>query len=256
MQENFEEALRAVLVHEGGYVNHPKDPGGATNKGITHRTYAAWLRMNGKPQKNVRDITSAEVAAIYREQYWNAIYGDQLPSGVDYAVFDFAVNSGPSRAAKFLQRVVGVADDGFIGQETLAATHALSAREVVKDLCAARLAWLKRLSHWSTFGRGWERRVNEVKAKGMRLASPYPEIVEGVEATLPAGAKADGVESVTATVKDVLTDRKGLAGAAAVVAPAIASASDGDGPIQWGIAAVLACVGIAVLIWIFRGSAK
>jgi lysozyme family protein len=251
MRENFPEALEAVLIHEGGFVDHPKDPGGATNMGITHKTYAAWLRVNGMEQKSVRDITEAEVAAIYSEQYWDAVAGDRLPSGVDYAVFDFAVNSGPSRAVKFLQRVVGVAEDGILGQQTLAAVYGMGARQIVTDLCAARLAWLKRLSHWSTFGRGWERRVNEVKAKAMRLAATV-DVIEGREATEPAPGKAGGGESVTSTVKDFLTTGKGWAGTGAVLAPALTAASEGDGPVQWGIAAVLACVGIAVLIWIFR----
>ena len=256
MRENFKEALAAVLIHEGGFVDHPRDPGGATNKGITHKTYAAWLRVQNLPQKNVRDITDEEVAAIYQEQYWNAVRGDQLPSGVDYAVFDFAVNSGPGRAARFLQRIVGVAEDGIIGQQTLAAVQGVGARQIVSELCAARLAWLKRLPHWSTFGRGWERRVNEVKAKAMRLATSEYTYISGPEATEPAQGKADGTEKVGATVKDFLTTGKGWAGTGAVLAPAIATASEGDGPIQWGIAAVLACIGIAVLIWIFRSAGR
>jgi len=256
MQKNFDEALEAVLIHEGGYVNHPKDPGGATNMGITHRTYAAWLRVNNLPQKNVRDITLDEVKAIYREQYWDAVAGDRLPSGVDYAVFDFAVNSGPSRAVKFLQRVVGTTEDGILGQQTLAAVQGVAPRQIVAELCDARLAWLKRLSHWSTFGRGWERRVSEVRAKGMRLAASEYTYIENGEASEPAPGKADGKESITATVKDVLKDKRGLAGAGAVLAPAIATASEGDGPIQWGIAAVLACLGIAVVVWIFRSVSR
>ena len=252
MIENFEEALAAVLVHEGGYVDHPKDPGGATNRGITHRTFAAFLRLNGLPQRHVRDITDAEVKAIYREQYWNAIKGDDLPSGVDYAVFDFAVNSGPARAARFLQRVVGVAEDGVIGQMTLAAVHAVSARQIVSELCANRLAWLKRLKHWPTFGRGWSRRVEEVRAKAMRLATDEYIYVSGAEATEPVPGKADGNEKVAATVFDALKDPRALLGAGAVVAPAMNTAAQGDGPVQWGIAAVLACVGIAAVIWILR----
>lgn len=253
MRENFKEALAAVLIHEGGFVDHPRDPGGATNKGITHKTYAAWLRVQNMPQKNVRDITDAEVAAIYLDQYWNTVRADSLPSGVDYAVFDFAVNSGPGRAARFLQRVVGVAEDGVIGQQTLAAVQSIGARQIVTELCSARLAWLKRLSHWPTFGGGWERRVSEVKAKAMRLATSEYTYISGPEATEPAQGKADGAEKVASTVKDFLTDRRGWAGTGVVLAPAIATASEGEGPVQWGIAAVLACLGIAVLLWIWRG---
>lgn len=252
MRENFDEALAAVLIHEGGYVNHPRDPGGATNMGITHRTYAAWLKVHNRPQKNVRDITDEEVAAIYKEQYWDAVKGDSLPSGVDYAVFDFAVNSGPSRAAKFLQRVVGVSDDGVIGQMTLAAVQGVSARQIVSELCNARLAWLKRLPHWPTFGRGWERRVQEVKAKGLRLATADFTYVSGPEATEPAPGKAEGAEKVSSSIKDILSDPKGWAGTIAVAAPAASAAAQGEGPVQWGIAAVLAVLAVGALIWFWR----
>lgn len=112
MKGNFRELLPKVLVHEGGYVDDPQDPGGETNKGITHKTYDAWRKRQGQPTRSVKHITPEEVAEIYRQQYWNKIAGDDLPSGVDYAVFDFAVNSGPSRAAQFLQRAVGVAEIG------------------------------------------------------------------------------------------------------------------------------------------------
>lgn len=176
MRHLFDEALSLVLVHEGGYVNHPADPGGATNKGITQATYNVWRTRNGQPKQNVRKITDAEVAAIYRRDYWGKVRGDDLPAGVDYAVFDFAVNSGPSRAARFLQRIVGVDDDGVIGPITLAAVQAMPPGGIIVDLCDARLAWLKQLSTWNTFGRGWSRRVNEVEVKAVRMAdlSPAP----------------------------------------------------------------------------------
>lgn len=256
MRTNFEEALGAVLIHEGGYVDHPRDPGGATNMGITHKTYASWLRVNGLPQKNVRDITADEVATIYKEQYWDAVKADSLPSGVDYAVFDFAVNSGPSRAAKFLQRVVGATEDGMIGQQTLASVQSMPSRKVVVDLCDNRLAWLKRLSHWGTFGKGWSRRVAEVRAKGVRLAEADPNQFADLEATGEAPGKATGPEKVTASIADILTNRKGLGGAAAVATPVAALAAEGDGPLQWGLAAALGFIGLAVLVWVWRGTSK
>lgn len=170
MRNNFTEALALVLVHEGGYVNHPADPGGATNRGVTQRTYDSWRKRNGQSKRSVRKITDDEVAAIYRRDYWNAVKADDLPSGVDYAVFDFAVNSGPRRAAQFLQRVVGVDDDGKIGPVTIAAVRATPPGGIISDLCDNRLSWLKRLPTWGTFGRGWSRRVSEVLVKALDMS--------------------------------------------------------------------------------------
>ncbi|CAB4140039.1 zliS Lysozyme family protein [uncultured Caudovirales phage] len=165
--DRFAVCLPRILKHEGGYVNHPKDPGGATNKGIIQRTYDSWRDRQGQPRQSVKAITPAEVAAIYRRDYWDAVKGDDLPTGVDYAVFDFAVNSGINRAAKFLQRAVGVADDGVIGPATLAAVAKADASDTVAKICDARLAWLQTLPHWPTFGRGWGSRVADVRKTGM-----------------------------------------------------------------------------------------
>lgn len=253
MRENFKEALAAVLVHEGGYVNHPDDPGGATNKGITHRTYAAWLHKNGKPTKDVRDITGAEVEAIYEEQYWNVIRGDDLPHGIDYAVFDFAVNSGSARAAKFLQRIVGVAADGVIGLQTLKAVESTgSEKRVIVTLCQNRLAWLKKLRHWSTFGRGWQRRVEEVQAKSVRLAERDYTLSTGPEATKAAQGKADGPITATAAIKEAMKDPKAVGGAVGVALPSITTIMQGDGPVQWGIGAAIGIGAIAVAFWLWR----
>jgi lysozyme family protein len=109
-----------VLVHEGGFVCNPNDPGGATCKGVTQAVYDDWRvshSLSRRPFARLR----AEVEAIYFKLYWNAIHADDLPSGVDYCAFDFAFNSGPNRAARFLQRTVGVQEDGQIGPATLAA---------------------------------------------------------------------------------------------------------------------------------------
>lgn len=180
MKHLFNEALSLVLKHEGGYVNHLADPGGATNRGVTQHTYDSWRRRMGLSVRTVRKITDAEVAAIYRRDYWNAVRGDELPAGLDYAVFDFAVNSGPRRARQFLQRVLGVEGDGVFGPVTMAAIEASDPSRNAVRLCETRLAWLKRLSTWGTFGRGWERRVNEVSVMAQDMAdreppSPVPE---------------------------------------------------------------------------------
>lgn len=170
MNRNFERALALVLKHEGGYVNHPSDPGGATNKGVTIGTYRQYVNPKGTVA-DLKKITDAQVAKVYLDHYWNAVKGDDLPDGLDYAVFDYAVNSGPSRAAKHLQAVLGVSQDGAIGPTTLAAAKAKPAGETIKALCAKRLTFLRGLKTWATFGKGWERRVTGVRSEALVMAS-------------------------------------------------------------------------------------
>jgi lysozyme family protein len=162
----FKVCLAETLGHEGGYVDHPDDPGGATNLGITHETLAAW---RGKPvtKMDVRDITLAEAAAIYHARYWLPIRGDALPQGVDLAVFDFSVNSGPGRAVKCLQSVLGITQDGAVGPMTLAAIGRASPAALVMDLCDARMRFLRGLKTWPTFGKGWTKRVAAVEAAAL-----------------------------------------------------------------------------------------
>lgn len=169
MRDNFVGALAKVLVHEGGYVNHPKDPGGATNRGVTQRVYNDWRVSRGLVPRSVKHIQQAEVEEIYRRNYWDAIKGDELPAGVDYCVFDLAVNSGTNRAIRFLQRAAKVIEDGKLGPVTLAAVKAIPASEMTDLICDERICFLKSLNTFSTFGTGWTRRVSDVRtcAKGM-----------------------------------------------------------------------------------------
>lgn len=173
MDSNFAFALAHVLVHEGGYVDHPKDPGGATNKGITIATFRKWVKKDGT-KADLRNITDDQVAKVYRKAYWNAVRGDDLPSGVDYAVFDFGVNSGPSRAARYLQSVVGVTQDGKIGPITLAAVRQADPVEVIRLLTQKRQGFVRGLSIYSTFGKGWERRIADVQRNAVVLAGRSP----------------------------------------------------------------------------------
>lgn len=168
----FQRALPRVLAHEGGYVNDPHDPGGATNKGITFRVYDAHRRRKGLPARDVRRIEAAEVAEIYRLQYWDAVKGDELPPGLDYVLFDGAVNSGPSQSIKWLQRALGnVAVDGVIGQATLAAvTEHGRPEKLIDAVCDRRLGFLRALRTWPRFGRGWSARVAAVRKTGKSWA--------------------------------------------------------------------------------------
>lgn len=170
MRDNFAASLAAVLVHEGGYVNHPKDPGGATNKGVTQSVYNDWRQRKGLDLRSVRSLEQSELEAIYRRQYWDVVKGDSLPAGVDYCVFDFAVNSGANRAARYLQRAVGVAEDGQIGPVTLKAVAAMEPDCLVDGICNARMTFLKGLTTFDVFGKGWSRRVEDVRAKAKAMA--------------------------------------------------------------------------------------
>lgn len=189
MIRNFERSLPAVLKHEGGWADHPSDPGGATMKGVTIGTYRRY--KPGATKEDLRHITDAELQRIYRDGYWDKVRGDDLPYGVDYAVFDYAVNSGPARAAMHLQEVVGVAPDGEIGPLTLAAVAKWDAVALIEALCAKRIAFLKRLSTWPTFGKGWSARVSGVLrlAKDMAIALPSPP---ASKPTSPTSAKPKG----------------------------------------------------------------
>ena len=167
MKDNFDKCLQAVLRYEGGKVDDPRDPGGRTAFGITQNTYNGWRSAKNLPTQDVFNITQAEVAAIYKQNYWDKVRGDDLPDGVDIAVFDFAVNSGVSRAAKYLQSTVGVTQDGVIGPATILACKTYVANQVTDK----RLGFLKGLPTWGTFGRGWANRVNDVYAKIRDLCS-------------------------------------------------------------------------------------
>jgi lysozyme family protein len=169
MKDNFDAALKAILHHEGGFVNHPKDPGGMTNLGVTKKVWEEWVGHE-VDEKTMRNLTPEIVGPMYKVKYWDKIKGDDLPSGVDYVVFDAAVNSGPGRAAKWLQACVGVEPDGGIGPKTLAAVNAFDASQLVEDYAKRRLSFLMDLQTWDTFGKGWGRRVAEVQKTGLDMA--------------------------------------------------------------------------------------
>jgi len=168
MKDNFDQCLALLLKHEGGYVNHPADPGGRTNLGVTQRV---WEEYVGHPvtEADMRALGPKDVAPLYKQRYWDAVRGDVLPTGVDYSVFDIAVNSGVGRAAKILQKAIGVAPDGAIGPATLGAVSESDPAELIISVCRARQAFLEGLPTFSTFGKGWTRRVNEVQAKALAM---------------------------------------------------------------------------------------
>jgi lysozyme family protein len=170
MKTNFVSALASALKHEGGFVNHPNDPGGMTNLGVTKKVWEEWV---GHPvdEKTMRALTPEQVAPMYKTKYWDKIRGDDLPTGVDYVVFDAAINSGPGRAVKWLQACVDVDPDGVIGPKTLAAVAATPTDQLLDDYAKRRLSFLMDLPHWGTFGRGWSRRVAEVQSTATSMTA-------------------------------------------------------------------------------------
>jgi len=160
MKANYNKCLETILHHEGGYVNHPKDPGGETNLGVTKRVYEEW-----GGDKDMKDLLVEDVAPIYKKNYWDKLKGDNLPDGLDLCVFDFGVNAGPGRSAKYLQKMIGTVADGGIGPNTLKKVdeyvdkHGLA--NTIANFQDARQGYYERLKTFETFGRGWTRRVVE-----------------------------------------------------------------------------------------------
>ena len=158
--ENWQKCLEAILHHEGGYVNHPKDPGGETNLGVTKRVYEEWGGT-----KDMKDLEVEDVEPIYKKNYWDRVRAESLPSGLDLCVFDFGVNAGTGRAAKYLQTMIGTTADGGIGPNTLRAlanyVESEGVEQTIRNYQAARQDYYESLSTFKTFGKGWTRRVDE-----------------------------------------------------------------------------------------------
>lgn len=204
MLDNQRACMKVTWGFEGGYSNHPRDPGGATQSGVTQRVYDAYRKGKGKEPRDVRSLTPSEKLNIYDHQYWDRVQGDRLPAGVDLAVFDYAVNSGVSRASKELQRVVGTTVDGIVGEMTLTAASEMRPAEIINKLCDRRLAFLKRLKTWPTFGRGWSNRVAGVRAAALAMTAPTgasAPMPPPVDMAKPAPATGRGMESDTAQMK-------------------------------------------------------
>jgi lysozyme family protein len=191
----YDAALKRVLAHEGGYTNHPADPGGPTNFGITIRDYA---EFKGRPvtAADVRAMPLADAKAIYRAKYWARLRCDDLAAGLDYAVFDYGVNSGTGRVARVLARLLEIEPGDRIGDATVRAAATRDPRELIARLCDERLAFLKRLRTWPVFGAGWGRRVAEVKAAALEMAAMPALPVDRGPAAQPPDATAAGKGAV------------------------------------------------------------
>jgi lysozyme family protein len=166
---SYDAALDGVLAHEGGNDDDPRDPGGRTSRGILQSEWNAWRKTHASLPADVWKAPQDQVKAIYRQKYWDALSCDDLPAGVDYAVFDYGVNSGIARAAKILQRRLGIDADGKIGPQTIAAAKADDAKALINQICDERLSFLQSLSTWPTFGRGWATRVADVRRDALAM---------------------------------------------------------------------------------------
>lgn len=270
MRGNFARCLAWVLVHEGGYVNHPKDPGGATNRGVIQRTYDAYRRRMGLAKRSVRQITQEEVEVIYRDQYWDAVRGDDLPAGVDYATFDYAVNSGAKRAIKDLQRVVGAKADGWIGQETMAAIQSKPPQTIVVELCERRYRFVRSLRHWKTFGRGWSRRIMGEKMGVQNrdigvidrasLLATSADLLPNTAANSPEpkseapGKALDEDAGAIAVATAAAKDPKWL-GLVGTFGTTLATVATNSGPIAWAVAGVMIIGGVYLIYRLERDRA-
>lgn len=168
MKTNFQACLAFVLVSEGGYVNHPADKGGPTNRGITLDTYR--LVRPGATIAELKSISDEMVAQIYRTLYWDKVRGDDLPAGLDLIAFDGAVNSGVWRGARWLQSAVGVAADGQIGAITIRAAQSANAEVVIRRAIQARKNFMLSLPTWPVFGNGWSARLTRLEKSALNMA--------------------------------------------------------------------------------------
>ena len=168
MNQNFDKCMSMLLAHEGGYVNHPSDPGGMTNLGVTKRTYDEYHGTD-VTEDEMKALTKADVEPIYRRNYWDRCRCPDLPTGVDWAVFDFAVNAGTGRAAKALQRAVGASTDGVIGRQTIAAAKAVDRVNLINRMAMYREQFYRTLSTFDTLGKGWLLRDDETRKQALKM---------------------------------------------------------------------------------------
>ncbi|MFM2005303.1 MAG: hypothetical protein RLZZ09_958, partial [Pseudomonadota bacterium] len=269
MRDTINSALRLVFGHEGGYSNRKTDRGGPTKYGITKATLEA---ARGRPVSNedVKALTLDEAVQIYARSYWVQSGGDALPAGLDYAAFDFGVNSGPNRAVKVLQQALGVTPDGWVGEKTLAAvsTYPGGTEQLIRDYCEARMRFLRAIKGpqgWAANGRGWTIRVTGKDPKGEWKDQPgvignaialaqgaiteddTPSTYEGA----PEGGDAKGEPKASSPWFDPGVLLPGLGG----LLGSVGALFSGSGPVQWALAgAILIAVGVGA--WLVVGKLK
>lgn len=167
MQGNFKECLELVLKSEGGWVNHPNDPGGETNLGVTKRVWEEWV---GHPVESLKNLTKDQVAPLYEQRYWRPCYGEILPRGLDFVVFSMGVNAGPGRSIKLLQSAIGCVPDGVIGPKTRGFIRDANTATLIAKFSEARREYYKSLKTFPIFGKGWLARVDKEELESLNMA--------------------------------------------------------------------------------------
>tara|TARA_R100001460_G_scaffold47623_1_gene85443 strand:- start:131 stop:649 length:519 start_codon:yes stop_codon:yes gene_type:complete len=170
MKQNFDHSLEMLLHHEGGFVNHPKDPGGVTNLGVTKKVYEKWVGREVSVDE-MKALTPIDVAPIYKKNYWDKLRADDLPAGLDFAAFDWGVNSGNGRPAKVIQKYIGATQDGAIGPKSLTLVAENDPSKIIQYLYEQRQKFYEGLKHFKTFGKGWTRRNQETLKAAMEMAN-------------------------------------------------------------------------------------
>jgi lysozyme family protein len=168
MISNWQKSFELMLKSEGGFVNHPSDPGGMTNLGVTKATWENWVGR-ASDEAEMRGLTPEKVEPLYKKKYWDAVRGDELPAGISYLCFDFAVNAGAGRSIKTLQTAVGVTPDGGFGAITMAAVQAVDPVDLIERFSQAKEDFYRSLTTFETFGKGWLNRVADVKVKASSM---------------------------------------------------------------------------------------
>lgn len=234
---SWDAAIRALLASEGGYVNHPDDPGGPTKWGITLADARRYWK-GGASADDVRQMPESAARRIYRERYWNALRCDDLPAGVDFAVFDYGVNSGTGRAGKVLRRVLGAPAIGsVVDNNVVAAACASDPVQLIAAICDERMAFLRNLKTFPVFGRGWTRRVTHVRAVALAI--------HGGAVSVPASRPSHGK-----AVVPVSTAGRNIAVGGAVASGAATAAVNSNAGVWLAVAAATLAVCLAiVLIW-------
>ncbi len=230
MRETLTTALDLMFGHEGGYVNNPKDPGGATKYGITHRTLAAHRGVVSVSPAQVKTLSKEEAIEIYRRSYWVQSGGDLLPVGIDFMAFDYGVNSGPAQAVKSLQRVVGVIADGIVGGQTVAAVNAYKG-DLTDAYATERLRFMRTLKTWPVFGRGWQKRVSAV-------VSQARHIIRGMQPTTDAPIHSAKANPKDQSITETLKKPEAWASIGGLLS-GLGGMASGTGPMQWALAIIM-----------------
>jgi len=168
MESNFDQSLKLVLKSEGLYSNNPKDPGGETMMGVTKNAWSTWLKRpiaDGEMAK----LTVADITPFYKALYWDKSYCNQLPTGIDYMVFDASVNMGVGQSIRLLQKSLGCVPDGVIGPNTMKAINDADAKTMIDKFSAQKEQFYRSLNTFATFGKGWLARIEHVKQAALKL---------------------------------------------------------------------------------------